>query len=337
MNPVKAWNDFWFRPISARPLAAFRVVIGVLAIAQVVLLSFDVDYWLTDQGLVQGAEARTLAGPLRPSPLQWVQDPITIRAVLAATGLVAAAVAVGWHTRLATIALYLLMLSIHHRNILTNCGPDNLLLLLIFYLMISPCGRAYSLDARREAKRRGTVAEPIIVPWAQRLIQLHLSLIYFDTAVLKCAGTTWLGGTALHFVLYNSEVGRFDFSFLNQYPVLISALTQVALVAEFLLPFLLWFRSTRPWMIAIGLGLHGTILFIVNVPMFGELMTACYLTFLSVGELDTMLRALDVRRWLPARRTRAALPRDVRIDGPQSPQGMHAPVYVEEPILVHSE
>ena len=25
MNPLRAWNTFWFRPVSARPLGAFRV------------------------------------------------------------------------------------------------------------------------------------------------------------------------------------------------------------------------------------------------------------------------------------------------------------------------
>ena len=80
MNPLRAWNVFWFGPVSARPLAAFRVVMGLLALAQVAFLSVDLDYWLTDRGILQGTEARVLAGPLRPSPLQWVQDPASVRA-----------------------------------------------------------------------------------------------------------------------------------------------------------------------------------------------------------------------------------------------------------------
>ena len=30
MNPIRAWNRFWFAPVSARPLGAFRVVFGLL-------------------------------------------------------------------------------------------------------------------------------------------------------------------------------------------------------------------------------------------------------------------------------------------------------------------
>jgi hypothetical protein len=322
---VRAWNTFWFRPISARPLGAFRVVMGVLALTHLALLWVDLDYWLTDHGLFMGSETREMAGPFRLSPLQWVQDPVSVRVFVVASAVVAALFTVGWRTRLMGVLLYLAVLSIHHRNIATNCGADDLLLVMLFYLMLSPCGAAYSLDARRAASRRGgTAAEPLIVPWAQRLIQLQLSLIYFNTAVLKCAGITWLNGTAMHYVLNNPEVGRFDFSYLSQYPVLLNLLSHTALFVELALPFLLWFRATRPWLIAAGLALHGGVLLIINVPLFGELMTACYLPFLDPDELDRLLRALNPLRWARS----AGLPRPEipgRVDAAQAPQGPHAP------------
>lgn len=298
MNPLRSWNQFWFGPISARPLGVFRIVFGVVALVNLALMSVDIDYWFTDTGILQGTEPREVGGPLRFSPLQVVDDRATIYAFFAATAVLGVLFTVGWRTRLIGVMFYLAMLSIHHRNILTNSGADALLMIMTFYMMLSPCGAAYSLDARREARRRGTIAEPLIVPWAQRLIQLHLCLIYFDTAVLKCNGSTWLGGTALHFVLNNAEVGRFRLEFLTQYPLLINVMTLGALVVEFALAFLLWFRATRVWMIAAGLALHGGILLTVNIPIFGELMTACYLTFLAPDELAALLRALDPRTWL---------------------------------------
>ena len=194
LNPLRAWSLFWFRPVSARPLGAFRALMGVLVLCHLGFLWLDLDLWLTDRGLLVGDEARWMAGPLRHSPLQWVQDPTSVRAFMAATAAVAVAFTLGWRTRVTGVLLYLGLLSIHHRNIPTNCGPDNLLLLLVFYLMLSPCGAAYSLDARRAARRRGgTAAEPLVLPWAQRLIQLQVSLVYFNTAVLKCNGGTWAG------------------------------------------------------------------------------------------------------------------------------------------------
>lgn len=324
MNPLHDWNRFWFRPVSARPLAAFRVVMGLMALAHLALLAVDLDYWLTDRGMMQGAEARLIAGPLRPSPLQWVQDPTSVRAFVGATAVAATLFTVGWHTRVVSVLLYLGMLAIHHRNIPTNCGPDALLLILLFYLMLSPCGAAYSLDARRAARRRGTPAESLIVPWAQRLIQLQLCLIYFDTAALKCHGSTWLDGTALHFVLNNPEIGRFDLSALASYTLVLNALTYGALFVEFALAFLLWFRPTRPWVALAGLGLHAGVLLVINVPLFGEMMTACYLTFLTPGELDRVLDVVNPLRWF---RHRAASPPVVpgRLDPPHALPDPHAP------------
>lgn len=326
MNPIRVWNSFWFQPISARPLGLFRVLMGLIVLAHLALLSADLDYWLTDHGMLQGNESRLIAGPLRFSALNWVQDPTSVHVFFAGTVVIASLFTLGWHTRVVSVLLYLAILSIHHRMVPTNCGPDNLLLLLIFYLMLAPSGAAFSLDARREARRRGTLAEPIIAPWAQRLIQLHLSLIYLNTAVLKCNGSTWLGGTALHFVLNNAEVRRFDFTWLCQYPLILNALTQGALFLEFALAFLLWSRATRPWIACAGLALHAGILPMINVPLFGEMMTAAYLTFLSPEEFDKLLHSLDFRRLFPARRQAAAvLPG--RFDEPHpAHHGPHAPV-----------
>src|SRR3954447_14041098 len=238
MNPIRAWNRFWFAPISARPLGAYRIVFGVLVLVHLLLISVDLEYWYTDAGVLRGAEAQELAGPLRFSPLQWYQDPATVHTVFWAIVAVTVAFILGWRTRIMSVLLYMGLLSLHHRNIATNCGPDVLLMITCFLMMLSPCGAALSLDARRIARRRGTPAEPLIIPWAQRLIQIQLCLVYFDTAVLKCAGTTWLTGTAIHYVLFNHEVGQFNFEWLASYPMLVGVLTLSALGMEFALPFL---------------------------------------------------------------------------------------------------
>ncbi len=324
--PVRAWNAFWFQPVSARPLGVFRILIGVLTLAHLAMIAVDLDYWLTDQGILTGTEARELAGPLRFSPLQYVQDPVSVSVFVAATAGVAALFTLGWRTRLMSILLYGGMLSIHHRNIPTNCGPDNLLIIFLFCLMLSPCGAAYSLDARRLARRRGTVAEPIIIPWAQRLIQWQMALIYFNTAILKCHGSTWLDGTSLHYILNNPEVIRFPLTGLSRFPVLLNMLSSSALILELSLPFLIWFRPTRGWVIAGGLAMHGGIMLMINVPLFGELTTACYLLFLTPEEFAALTRIVNPWRWSSHATTEAAQRPD-RVDPAQAARGPHAVGY----------
>jgi hypothetical protein len=303
---IRAWNAFWFGPISARPLAAFRIVFGCVALLNLAMLSLELDYWFTDHGLLQGTEARDAAGPYRFSILNYVQDPVSVRIYFAAMAAVLALFTLGWQTRVMGVLVYLGMMSIHHRNISSDNGADVLLMILAFYLMLSPCGAAYSLDARRASRRRGTVAEPLIIPWAQRLIQCHVALIYLNTALMKVSGSTWNNGTALHYVLCNAEIRRFNVEWLTRYPTILNLMTFSALMVELALPFFLWVRAARPWMMLAGLGLHFAIAITINIPIFGELMTASYLAFLLPDELDSLLTHLNPRRWF-RKRVHAAL------------------------------
>lgn len=296
MNPLRAWNAFWFGPVWARPLGVFRVAFGLVVLWNLALLSIELDYWFTDAGILRGTEALEAAGPLRPSLLHYVQDPVSVRIYFASMAGVTVLFTLGWHTRVMGLLVYLGMLSIHHRNISSANGADVLVMVTAFYMMLCPAGAACSLDARRKARKRGTLAEPLIVPWAQRLIQIQLSLVYLNTALLKAGGSSWQNGTALHYVLSNEEVRRFGLG-LPQYPLLINLMTYTALMVEFLIPFCIWFRAARPWAILAGVALHGGIFVTVNIPIFGELMIATYLLFLSPEEFQTLAGWFRPRRW----------------------------------------
>ena len=316
-NPLRAWNRFWFAPVSAKPLGAFRIVFGLIAIANLLLLFVDLDYWLTDRGVLQGTEASEMAGPLRPSILQSFQDPLSIRVALVSVLATAVGLTLGWHTRIMSILFYMGMLAIHHRNIATASGADVLVVVTAFNMMFCPSGAAYSLDALRARKARGgTLADPLIIPWGQRLLQIQVCLIYMTTALFKTAGPSWLNGTALHYVLCNREVGRFDLSALAAYPILVNLMTYVGLATEFCLAFLLWSKAARPWVIPVGLALHAGILVVVNIPIFGELTTATYLVFLTSVEWESLRARFNPLAALKRAFSRIKLRSAYRLRGP---------------------
>jgi hypothetical protein len=298
MNPIAAWNRFLFAPISARPLGAFRVVFGLVILGYLALMSVEFDHWYTSAGLFTAEEAREAAAPLRFSPLHYVDDPRVSHAFLAVTTAVAVAFTLGWRTRVMSVLLYLGLLSFYHRNVASNGGPDAVPVIVSFYMMLCPCGAAFSLDAIRAARKRGTLAEPLITPWGLRLLQMQICLIYFQSSVIKCQGPLWLNGTTVHYVLFNREFGQFNLEWLAQYPLVINLMTHGALLTEFALAFWLWFRPTRRWAILGGLALHFGIRPLLLVPGFGEVMTATYLTFLAPDELEATMRVLDPRPWL---------------------------------------
>ena len=83
MNPFKDWSRFFFGPISARPLGAFRIVFGLMVLIYLAIMSVEFDHWYTGAGLLSAAEAREAAGPLRFSPLQYTDNPQIAHALLA--------------------------------------------------------------------------------------------------------------------------------------------------------------------------------------------------------------------------------------------------------------
>lgn len=329
IHPVRAWNRFFFTPTSARPLGAIRIAFGILALANLALSAVDLDHWYSDAGLLQGDEARIVAGPFQVSPLLYYQGPTPARIAFAFTATAAALLTIGWRSRLMSILFYLGMLSLHIRNLVSSSGADVLLMTFAFNLMFCPTGAAYSVDAWRESRRRGTPAEPLILPWGLRLIQIQISLVYTLAAVLKAGGGLWIDGTALHYVLNNTEVRRFDLSVLTHYPILINLMTYSALAMEFSLAFLIWFRSARPYVLWIGLMFHAGIMVTINIPIFGELMWVGYLAFLTPPEFDALRKAVDVRRWFVRGRARAV------VRGGPCPEPAAAPSFRPASILVH--
>ena len=58
---------------------------------------------------------------------------------------------VGWRTRLATVASWALLLSLHYRNIPLCSAGDLIFRLLLFWAMFLPLGACASVDSRRRA------------------------------------------------------------------------------------------------------------------------------------------------------------------------------------------
>ena len=343
IRPIRAWNRFFFATTSARPLGAIRIAFGLLALANLAFCTVDMDLWYSNEGLLRADEARAIAGPFVHSPLQYIQTPLAVRVTFGIAAAAALGMTVGWRTKLMSLVFYGAMLSIHSRNTISSSGADVLLMVFAFNLTISPCGAAYSVDSWLARRRRGTAAEPVILAWSLRLIQIQISLVYALAAILKCGGVLWLNGSALHFVLHNSEVRRLDLTFVEQwpgYPILICLASYSALVFEFSLAFFIWFRAARPLVLYMGLMLHLGILATINIPIFGELMWTGYLALLTPPEFAAFARAVDVRR--PFRRGPApaapSRPPTIRIDPPAlAVPAPHRPAAVPRPKLQSAE
>jgi len=294
------WNAFWFAPQTGRVLGLYRIVIGLLTIYSFALWAKDVAVFFSDEGVLT---TKTLAGAMGRdyhTILQWIGSPLGVRLSLAALFAAALFFTVGWHTRVASVLLYVLVVSFHERNNLVLNGGDTVLRTMLFFFMFAPAGAAFSVDALVRRLRSPGAPPALVSPWAQRMMQVQVAVIYFVTAYAKSRGALYHEGVAMYYVF-----GLVDFNVrgveqLMNYPLAYSFLTYAVLLVEISLPFLLWFRATRPYAVVLGILAHGWIMVFMTIPVFGILMIATYIPFFMEGELDLALAR--IRRRLARRR-----------------------------------
>ncbi|HXX93752.1 MAG TPA: HTTM domain-containing protein, partial [Planctomycetota bacterium] len=284
MRLFRDWDRFFFQPQTARVLGLYRIAIGLVTIYSFALFAKDATVFFSDEGVLRLETLEKVNDREWHSLFRWIGSPLGVGLALAALFVAAASFTVGFHTRISSIALFILVASFHERNPLVLNSGDTVLRTMLFLFMFAPAGAEFSIDRlrRRTGRGAGSRESPLrVLPWAQRMMQIQIALVYLTTAYAKTRGDLYHNGSAMYYVF-----GLVDFNVrgveqLMNYPVLYSALTFSMLFFEIAIPFLLWFRSTRPYAVAMGMILHLWIMCFMILPVFGLLMITTYLSFLT--------------------------------------------------------
>jgi len=297
-GPLRDWDRFFFEPRTARVLGLYRIVIGLLTLYSFLLFAKDAGTFFSNEGVLRLETLEKVNAREWHSLLRWVRSPLGVNLLLGALFVAAVSFTVGFRTRLSAIALFILVASFHERNNLVLNSGDTVLRTMLFLFMFAPAGSALSFDRLRQrvGLPEGTALPPVrVLPWAQRMMQLQVALIYVTTAYAKTRGDLYHTGAAMYYIS-----GLIDFNVrgvetLMNYPVLYSALTFGMLFFEIAIPFLIWFRATRPYAVAMGILLHLWIMACMILPVFGILMIATYLCFFSEEEFERAVEWLKHR------------------------------------------
>jgi hypothetical protein len=138
---------------------------------------------------------------------------------------------------------------------LENAG-DVIRGIILFYLMLTPCGAAWSLDAWRR-RRAGRLAGPVFVyPWALRLLFLQMVFIYVCNGLYKLMGPDWRSGDSLYYVLGDLVLSRWSYAQVPVPYLLTRILTWVVLAWELAFPLLVCWRPTRVAALLFGVAFH---------------------------------------------------------------------------------
>ena len=288
-----AWDLFLFRPISPAPVALYRIAFGAIVLLDLLFLLPDVFRFYGEQGVLPPAEA---APYVRQSPLNvfaWLPSrPGALVAFFIFAMLAAASLCAGFLTRWSAVAVWVCLLSLHYRNPFVIHDGDGLLRVCSFCLIFSAAGRALSVDrwlrVRRGAEPPGDPAPA--APWAQRLIQIQIAVVYLATVYWKLHGHTWVYGTAVYYATRVQELQRFPVPYLFDHLWTIKLLTWGALAVEVAMGTLVWLRDLRYPVLLAGLALHLGLEYSMNIQLFQWVILSAYILFVEPEDVSRVAR-----------------------------------------------
>ena len=250
----QGWNRFWFTPRAAETLSVVRVFLGCITL-----------YWLA----TFTTDLQTLLGPaaiLSPWRLVLFSDvpeaSLSYFNVLSTSGAVTAGHVIGMvivalftlglATRATSILSAIVVLSYIDRTWVMATSFEAVLAMLIVYMCIGSSGAFLSFDAWWRVRRAAPdePRDPAPTVWTNlstRLIQVHLTVIYFIMAVAKLRSEQWWSGQAMGWLWARpGEYRVVDLSGLMEYPYAFNLVTLGVMAFELAFVFLVWQPRTRP-------------------------------------------------------------------------------------------
>ncbi len=271
------WRRLWLTTTDPRPVALFRILIGIVALWSVLDMLPYLTLLFTDEGLFPPHVARmrfardlahhwnpehgfehlydwyhAIAG--RASLLHLGNPPELVYTVFGATIVAAILMILGLWTRISTLCCWFGVHTLFLYAPLWHAGGDTVLRIFLLLGLCSRWGEAYSLD--RVRRIRTTLRAPTatsfpalraIPAWPVHMMLVQLTVIYVTTGAVK-TGIAWRDGTALY---YSTSLAHF-YRFPEQVTV-VSYLQGIGL-----LPLMTWL--VRLWEVGFVLALVGVVL-----------------------------------------------------------------------------
>lgn len=281
--------------VDLRSLALFRVALALTALADVATRAADLGAHYTDAGIAPRRDVleefaflhdRAFSFHLAAGSAAWET------VLFAAAGVAAAALLLGYRTRVAAIALWALTTSVQLRNLYVGAGYDALLRMLLLWGCFLPLGARASLDAVRNGP--GDASRPHVSIASVGLL-VQVALVFFVAGYGKWMEPAWRHGTAIADILADEMRVTPVGTFLTGSPRLLTALTFAVPWIEMLAP-LLFFSPflSAPLRTAAALGLG------LMTIGFGSALHVGLFPAASIASLAPLLPGRLWERWAPA-------------------------------------
>ncbi len=275
-------DRFLFASCQPTLCSMLRVVVGALLCVYSYVWWLDGAYWFSDNGVLRASTASNqLNGEFKSLLTLFPQTPEFVQGVLSLLIVQCALLTLGVWSRFQAVCIFVLLTSFQHRNVLIVDGQDIVARWFVLIMAFMPLDHRWSLSNAILGKHSlANTADA----WALRLLQVEMTAIYFSSAWMKVAGSTWRDGTALYYVARSDDVfGRFWLpDMLFETPWIVKLCTWSVLMVEVFIPLALWIPKLRPIGLLLALGLHLAIEYSMNLFLFQWLMIAGLIAFLKL-------------------------------------------------------
>ncbi len=284
---------FFWDGVDPRAYALVRIMLAVGSLANLIdLWPRRLMYFAASGMISRDAIRKVTAGKLYASIFYWVSSDAGVTAVFVCAAIAIVAFGVGLFTRVAAGLVLAWTLSYSHRAFPILHGWDAVLRSYTFLAFVSPLGRAWSVDHRLRPRPDDDRDVPV---YGLRLMQWQLFVLYTTTVWLKVPDAFWRSGQVLAYFAMSQYSRSPDDLFLVHHEWVSAIGSYLTLVTELAIPWLLWFRRTRPLGLLGGFGLHLTIAATGRLGVFSTCMIAPYMAFLERADIDWLVSLVKVR------------------------------------------
>lgn len=296
------WRKFWFAPEGTLTIGVYRILFGLL-ILQIALIHLSGRFteWYGEKAIVPLPTVINYFWYKEPRFdlfLLFPQSEPTFTLFYVALIVSGITLTLGLCSNFSALLVWLLLLSMHHQDPYNINGGDAFLRAVAPFLVMSHCGDSFSVDAWIDRKR-GVFRPALRSPWAQRLIQVQLALVYWQTFICKVSGAQWLDGTAVYYATRLDDMLRFPLPLVSDCKPVFTIMTWFTLVIEFAGWTLIFVRELRYYVLIGLVMLHLGIDYMINLPVFEWAFIFALLTFVDSTDLEAFLVKLSDRRRIP--------------------------------------
>jgi hypothetical protein len=278
-RPLRRWR--WLtEPIAVERAAALRIAVAAVLLFDILVL------YLPNLGAMYGPSGfgdpnyfdAVFARPqwrwslLRVLPAAWGPQ-----ALLAAWGLAAVALLVGYRPRLAALVCWVGAVSFSQANLYLHNGGDQLKLIVLLMLVFLPTDGRWAV--RRHPAARGTTGPILVRPWPIRLLVVQLAVMYFMNGYYKAMGPQWRDGSVMYYVANNPSWAHFSPDYLPLPTDGWRGLAWATVAWELLFPVLVALPTTRAATLWVGVFFHVGTLIHLEVGLFPMYALCYYMPF----------------------------------------------------------